>query len=400
MLHLAEGFLAEGHEVDVVVSRSQGAYAGQLPSGATLIGLKKSGGLRGRWLAFRASAISQWRALAKPVLFTRKAALQLRYLPDLVRYMRAAKPAALIAGYPYCNLIALWARTLARVPTRVIVTEHCAVSRTIADKARKGPQWRALPALLGSAYELADAVVAVSQGVAEDLVATLGLPRQRITTIYNPVVTPKLGVLAGEAPPHAWLGEDTGWPVIVGAGRLVASKNFPLLLKAFAKLRERRPARLLILGEGPERGRLEALAHDLALTDCVALPGYVANPYAAFSRAALFVLSSDHEGLPTVLIEALACGCPVVSTDCPSGPAEILEYGRYGELVPVDDAGALADAMERALRSPLSAVQLRRRGMEFGLEAGVRRYRELLGPGDRPAEGGDAVPASIAGDAR
>src|SRR5690606_37626457 len=133
-------------------------------------------------------------------------------------------------------------------------------------------------------------------------------------------------------------------PVLVAAGRLVPQKNFPLLLAAFAQLRAQRPARLLILGEGRERPRLEAAAHELGIAADVALPGHVDNPYAAYARASLFVLSSDWEGLPTVLIEALACGCPIVATDCPSGPAEILQGGRYGSLVPMGDAAALAQA--------------------------------------------------------
>jgi len=138
--------------------------------------------------------------------------------------------------------------------------------------------------------------------------------------------------------------------------------------------------RLLIFGEGPERPQLEALASTLGISDDLVLPGFVENPYAAFSRAALFVLSSDYEGLGNVLIEALACGCPVVSTDCPSGPAEILDGGRYGELVPVNDTEALAAAMIRTLDAPLPTDMLRRRGGEFSLERSVVRYLALLLP--------------------
>jgi glycosyltransferase involved in cell wall biosynthesis len=158
----------------------------------------------------------------------------------------------------------------------------------------------------------------------------------------------------------------------------VPAKNFSLLLAAFARLRAQRPARLLILGEGRERLRLEAAAHELGIDADVALPGHVDNPYAAFSRASLFVLSSDWEGLPTVLIEALACGCPVVSTDCPSGPAEILERGRYGSLVPVGDAVALAHAMARTLDQPPAPETLRLRSEAFTLERSAGRYLDLL----------------------
>jgi glycosyltransferase involved in cell wall biosynthesis len=288
----------------------------------------------------------------------------------------------LIAASPYCNLNAVWARRLAQVGTRVMLTEHSTLSRRIADKGRKGAKWRELPPLVGWVYRQAEAIVAVSQGVADDLSATAGLPRERITSIYNPVVTPGLAALAAAPAPHPWL-EDGGPPVIVAAGRMVPEKNFPLLIEAFARLRRTRLARLQILGEGEQRGELEALASQLGIAADVALPGFVANPYAAFARAALFVLSSDYEGLGNVVIEALACGCPVVSTDCPSGPAEILDNGRYGELVPVGDAAALSAAMGRALDAPPPREFLRRRGGDFTVENGTRRYLDLLLPGQR-----------------
>jgi len=167
-------------------------------------------------------------------------------------------------------------------------------------------------------------------------------------------------------------------PVILGAGRLNPQKNFSLLLRAFAGVRQQRSARLIIMGEGPQRPELEKLAQDLGVAADVALPGYVANPYAAFSRANLFVLSSDYEGLGNVLIEAMACGCPVVATDCPSGPREILSDGRYGALPPVGDAKAMAEAMACTLEAPCSADMLRQRADFFSLEASVKGYLRLL----------------------
>ncbi|QCQ22763.1 glycosyltransferase [Desulfoglaeba alkanexedens] len=380
MLHLAEGFLAGGYSVDLVVNRAEGAYLGRVPQRADVVELKRHNVILGRLLALRATSPKGWRALARPVLFSRKPSGELRYLGSLVRYLRTYHPAGLIAAGPYCNLNAVWARRLVQVCTRVMLTAHNTLSRMIADKGRKGAKWRELPFLIGCIYRQADAIVAVSQGVADDLSSTAGLPRERITTIYNPVVTPELAALPAAPAPHPWL-EDGGPPVIVAAGRLVPQKNFPLLIEAFARLRRRRLARLLILGEGEQRGELEALASQLSIAADVALPGFVANPYAAFARAALFVLSSDYEGLGNVVIEALACGCPVVSTDCPSGPAEILDNGRYGELVPVGDAAALSAAMARALDAPPPRELLRRRGDDFTLEDGARRYLDLLLPG-------------------
>jgi glycosyltransferase involved in cell wall biosynthesis len=380
MLNLAEGFLAGGYMVDLVVNRAEGAYLGRVPQRANVVELERHNRMQGRLLALRATRPKGWHALARPVLFSRKPSGELRYLASLVRYLRTYHPAGLIAASPYCNLNAVWARRLAQVGTRVMLTAHNTLSRMIAVNRRKGAKWRELPPLIGQVYRQADAIVAVSQGVADDLSATAGLPRERVTTIYNPVVTPDLAALPAAPAPHSWL-EDGGPPVIVAAGRLAPQKNFPLLIEAFARLRRTRPARLLILGEGEQRGELEAQTSQLGIAADVALPGFVANPYAAFARAALFVLSSDYEGLGNVVIEALACGCPVVSTDCPSGPAEILDNGRYGELVPVGDAAALSAAMGRALDAPPPREFLRRRGGDFTLEDGTRRYLDLLLPG-------------------
>lgn len=200
---------------------------------------------------------------------------------------------------------------------------------------------------------------------------------------------PNLAELAAAPPPHPWLAQCDGPPVVVAAGRLDGQKNFTLLLEAFARMRLKRPAKLLIFGEGSKRPQLEARTQALGIDADVALPGFIKNPFSAFSRAALFVLSSDQEGLPGVLIEALACGCPVVATDCPSGPSEILDGGRFGELVPVGDADALAAAMARTLDCPLPAQTLRARGVEFSLASSVNHYLALLGlqPQDAPHRG-------------
>ncbi|HYP53040.1 MAG TPA: glycosyltransferase, partial [Pyrinomonadaceae bacterium] len=171
-----------------------------------------------------------------------------------------------------------------------------------------------------------------------------------------------------------------GARVLLAVGRLTEQTDFPMLLRAFRMLRDRRSdARLMIAGEGEGRARLEALIGELNLTDDVALPGFVTNPYALMSRAAAFVLSSRWEGLPTVLIEALACGCPVVATDCPSGPREILNGGDYGALVPVGDAAALCDAMSRVLEARPRAALLKEHAARYSVERAAGRYLELLG---------------------
>lgn len=380
MLHMTYDFLARGHEVDLVMSRAAGDYLEQVPYEARIVVLERARRLSSRLLSLRATPPAAWRALAAPVLFARKPDKQLFYVAALARYLHTQRPQALIAAGYYHNLAAIWASRLARSPTRIMLTVRNNFSQELAVKNAQSARWRALPPLIGQMYNLADVIVTVSAGVGDDLAATTGLPRARITTIYNPVVTPQLAELAALEAPHPWLQAQAEVPVIVAAGRLLPQKNFPLLLQAFAYLRAQRRARLIIFGEGNERAHLEALVGELKLGNDVALPGFINNPYAAFSRAALFVLSSDFEGLGNVLIEALACGCPVVSTNCPSGPAEILEHGRYGELVPMRDPRALAQAMARTLEAPLPTPVLRRRGNEFSLERSMRRYLELLLP--------------------
>jgi len=219
-------------------------------------------------------------------------------------------------------------------------------------------------------------VVAVSRGAADDLARTSGLPRDRVQVVYNPVLSPALMALARQAPGHPWFAPGQP-PVILGVGRLTRQKDFPTLIRAFAEVRRCRSARLMILGEGEERGRLEALALELGVADDVALPGFRENAMAYMAGSALFVLSSAWEGLPTVLIEALAAGTRVVSTDCPSGPREILQDGRLGALVPVGDAVALTGAMIDALARPPSTVPLEAL-TPFTSEAAVDHYLRLI----------------------
>ena len=195
--------------------------------------------------------------------------------------------------------------------------------------------------------------------------------------IYNPVVTPELYQKITEFSEHPWFAPNSP-PVILGVGRLEMQKDFATLIRAFAKVQSQRPARLMILGEGISRPQLEALVRELGVAENVTLPGFVANPYAYMARSAVFVLSSLFEGLPTVLIEAMAAGTSVVSTDCKSGPAEILERGLYGKLVPVGDIEAMAKAIISTLDRPVDAVLLQQKAAEFSLKKSVAQYLEVL----------------------
>jgi glycosyltransferase involved in cell wall biosynthesis len=227
-------------------------------------------------------------------------------------------------------------------------------------------------------YPLVDQIIAVSQGVAEDIREITGLPPERITVIHNPVITARLLAMAREPVAHPWFNAAEP-PVILGAGRLTRQKDFPTLIRAFARVQRHRPARLVILGEGRQRLALKTLAAELGVASEVDLPGFVVNPYAYMAKAAVFALSSTWEGSPNVLTEALALGTPAVATDCPSGPREILGEGRYGALVPVSDSASLAQAILATLDDPPDCTLLRQAVREYSLESSVLAYLQALG---------------------
>ena len=307
-----------------------------------------------------------------------------RRLRALADYLREHSPVVLYAIGETANLLALTARQSAAAPVRVVVGLHAVPDRwQWPERTGRRRGWLAKRLML-RALPQADEIVAVSRGVAERWSHAARIPRGRITTIYNPV-PPDLARRAETVPDHPFFRPSSGPasgpeapPVVLGVGRLTKQKDFSTLVRAFASVRERRAARLLILGEGPERGRLERLAAKLGLGSEISFPGQVENPYAAMARAGVLAVSSLWEGLPLVMIEALACGCPVVSTDCPSGPAEILEGGRYGRLTPVGDPAALAEAILETLREPPARERLKTRGRWFTPDRAVREYARFL----------------------
>jgi glycosyltransferase involved in cell wall biosynthesis len=291
----------------------------------------------------------------------------------LIRYLRAVRPAAVLSALDTTNLILIWAVALARVETRVVVSVHCNFSSAL--KGQKNFRSRLLPYLVRRSYPYADKILTVSEGVASDLVSSTGLSRELLTVQVNPVITPELMHKSEQPCEHSWLCDNRG-PVVLATGRLTYQKNFDLLLRAFAIVRQSIDARLIVLGEGEELAALQSLAEQLEVTDQVDFPGFVENPYSYMSAASLFVLSSHFEGLPTVLIEALQCGVPVVSTDCPSGPEEILEGGRLGTLTQPGDVSALAEAMVRSLRSDRSRTEKSRALDKYYLDNVVQAYRQ------------------------
>lgn len=295
-------------------------------------------------------------------------------LPALVRYLRQARPAVLLACMWPLTVIALWARTLARVPTRVVVAEHTTWSRDEIARLPWG-RWK-VGTTMHWAFPGADGILAVSMGAADDLARFARLDRQAITVIYNPVVgEAKPPASASLAPAGWWTGQHRR---LLAVGTLKAIKDYTTLLQAFARLRQHVDARLLILGEGECRAALEAQARQLGIDASVYMPGFRQDPSPYYQHADLHVLSSTGEGLPTVVIEALAAGTPVVSTDCLSGPREILSDGQFGRLVPVGDAAALAVAMAGALAATHDREALRARAQDFSIVKAVDQYEALL----------------------
>ena len=293
-------------------------------------------------------------------------------IPALARYLTEYQPLALVSHMNHANIAAILAKELARSKTKLVVVEHDTLS---ASKSRLRRS-KFLPLLMKWLYPRADAIVGVSQGVAEDLDTQLSFPPGTVKTVYNPVVDRELIAKAQAPVAHPWFAPGSP-PVFLAVGRLSPQKDFANLLAAFALVHQRQPARLLILGEGEERSALEAQIAALGIGADVSVPGFVQNPYAYMSQATTFVLSSRWEGLPTVLIEAMACGCAVVATDCPSGPQEILAGGKYGLLVPIADASALADAMLQTLEAPMSKSASIERGRYFSAERAVDEYLAL-----------------------
>jgi glycosyltransferase involved in cell wall biosynthesis len=276
-----------------------------------------------------------------------------RALPGLVGYLRRARPDALISAKDHTNIVAIAAAAASRTRVPVIVTVHAPLTEAWRDPSRRSG--RAVPAVAVRAYRRAAAVVAVSQGIADDLRREPGLQSTRIEVVPNPVVDDALLAAAGSTPDHPWLRDRTV-PVVVAVGRLEAQKDFATLLRAVAEVRTRRPVRTIVVGEGSERNVLESLAGSLGITADVAFLGARDDAASFLAAANLVALSSRYEGMPTVLVEALALGRRVVATDCPTGPRELLAGGAYGRLVPVGDPEALATAIEASLDEPPCTV--------------------------------------------
>jgi glycosyltransferase involved in cell wall biosynthesis len=347
-LNLAAGMAAKGIHVDLVLIRRAGPYLEQLPADVRVIDLKC-----GRHLTC---------------------------LLPLARYLRDERPDVLLSALTHTNLYALAARRLARSPTRVVIR----INNTLTEELRaaRGPVARVIrPAMARALYPGANAIVAVSHGAGESLRRALGELAVPLHVIPNPVVLPSLYSQASQPPDHPWFNEDST-PVLLAVGRLVPQKDFVTLIQAFALVRRQTTVRLLILGEGHERPRLESLIAEIGLQNDVQLPGFVSNPYPYIAAARGVILSSRYEGAPSVLVEALALGTPVASTDCPSGPREMLEGGRWGRLTRVGDVSDLAAAMMEILRGSPYPAPSSEELARYHLDHAIDRYLAVLGIGN------------------
>ena len=372
VLDLAGAFLGEGHDVRVVVAQRRGELVDQVPEGCDVVELGADGTLSTLRALVRLPFSTQ--SVVLPAMI-RQRYKKVRALPRLVRHLETARPDVLLASTHMPNVVACWAARLARVRPAVVLKQD--VSVTAPGALPDDPLQRRLPRLIREWYPRADAVVAVSSGLAAELSGEFGVPRERVRVLYNPVDVERVAELARQPVDDPWFAPGAP-PVVVAVGRLHRQKDYPTLLRALGEARRERDVRLAILGEGGERESLQALAADLGLSEGFRLLGFQANPFAFMARSALFVLSSAWEGLSNVLIEALACGCRIVSTDCPYGPAEVLEGGRYGRLVPVGDPAAMGRAILEALDGDGDPEACRRRAGEFGAREIGARYLSLL----------------------
>ncbi|MGV6817652.1 MAG: glycosyltransferase [Thiotrichales bacterium] len=348
---LVEQFIKQpGLDVDLLLIKARGKHLDKLPEAARIIKLK---------------ANSSSMATA-----------------EVVAYLRAEKPDVILAAKDRAGRLALRARKRSEIDAPVYLQIHSTLSASMKNKPALARWWRYRQAR--HTYIDAQRIFTVSDGVAADLQQITGLPASQFATVRNPLIMPGLLELAEGPAQHPWLVEGHEHPVILSAGRFTRQKDFATLIRAFARLRERQKARLIILGEGPLQQEIQALIDELKCADAIALPGWQDNPYLWMRQADLFVLSSAWEGLGNVLVEALAVGTPVVSTDCPSGPSEILQGGKIGPLVPVGDVPALALAMQSALRSPPDANLFFDAITAYHVEASAGRYLSSMGLASEP----------------
>ncbi len=348
-VQLANEFFALGYRVDFALASARGAYLEEISAGVRIIDFGASGVLRS--------------------------------LPKLARYLRSERPDVLLSGLDHANIVAVAARFVSGHASRCVISMR-SVPTAVYREDGTIHGWIA-PQLMRATYRFADRIIANSEFVASDLSKFLPIPRSKLQVIYNPLDLDSIERASRVAVGHPWCAAGAP-PIVLGVGSLAVLKDFPTLIRAFSIVRSKRDCRLVILGEGLDRAKLEMLIDQLGLQRDVYLPGFVSNPFAWMQHAAVFVSSSLTEGCPNALMQALACGTPALSTDCPGGSAEILEDGRWGRLVPVGEPEAMAAAILTTLAST-TRPNVRKRANDFALNKIAQEYLRILLPDHSPS---------------
>lgn len=340
---LSNKLAQKGHTVDLVLARATGPFMASVSSDVRVI-----------------------------ELFGRR---MLYAIPSLVWILNRKKYDVVISGLDQPNIALLISKWFATSRTKFVVTEH---NHPVASNAgAKKLIWRTVRSLRSLLYRHSDHVIAVSQVARQALISNFSVKPENCTAIYNSVDVKKAMQLASQKIHHKWFDENC--KVFVAVGRLTLQKNYPLMLRALKIARRSADVRLLILGEGSERPSLKNLVSELGLEESVQLLGFQDNPFSYIGRSSGLLMTSDWEGLPTVLIEAMACGITPVSTDCPSGPSELLGKSEYGYLVPMGDADLFAGAMLEAVNYPKPAKLLTERAQGFSPDRVAQNYENLFG---------------------
>lgn len=342
---VANGLAQRGYDVDIVVPYNQGSFREEVSTDVTVIDLVTP---RVPVVGIGAS------------------------IPRLAKYLRRREPSMVFSQMTHATDVFLFTHLISGSDTTAIPTIHNTLGMKDDFKERL-VEW-----LAGRLSGRADQFVAVSEGVAASVVDRFGVDRDRVSVLHNPVPVSEIQQQARQPVDHRWIG-SSDVRVILSVGRLERQKDFKTMLRAFRRVHDQQPdTRAIIIGRGSRREELERLADRLGVADAVSFPGYVDNPYGYMAGASVLAMSSVYEGLPTVLIEALACGCPVVSTDCPSGPREILENGHYGPLVTMGADAELASAVLATLSDPPRPETLVERARDFSPAAVLDRYESFI----------------------
>ena len=340
MVNVANELFLRGYQVELIVVRETGPYTELVGDGLTITEIGGSN--------------------------------TFQILQSLWSHLRNSDTDVVLSTMEIPNIVSLLAT---RAPNSIPVVLRIA---NVNSKKQRHGKYKVIPTLKRLTYPQAEKIVTISDGVADDLAGITGINAADMTTIYNPAYDPDIPTQATEPVNHEWLS-DNNKRVAIGVGNMKPQKDFKTLIRAVDQVNKNEELYLIILGKGDLQSQLESLAESLGIEGRVSFPGFVDNPYAYMSKADVFVLSSAWEGFGNVIVEAMACGTPVICTDCPGGPAEILADGKYGPLVPVGDVKTMADAIQETLENPTESDELVARAQDFAIEAIVDEYEQVLG---------------------